>query len=748
MSTRRRQRGARERDTSAAEGSAHLPRHPHPVELKLRVVREVLEHDMRQIEVARLLGLSKHTVWDWVQRFRERGVAGLVSEAPGPRGGAGPGAAQKRAAVTALRRAHPEYGTRRISAVLARFAALGVSETAVRTILHEAGLLRARPPAAPAHPQPARRFERAEPNQLWQSDLFTFLLRRHERLYLVAFLDDHSRFVVAWALAHHQKTVLVLEALARGIAAYGAPREILTDQGTQYHTWRGESAFAEELRRQGIRQLLARPQHPETCGKIERFWKTLWEEFLSRTVFADYADCERRLGLFVQHYNFQRPHRALGGLVPADRFFRAAPHVRAAIEAGVAANALRLARAQPPQTPFYLVGRLGDQDLSIAAAAGGLHVQMGPSAQRITLGEEGPHGDDGDDGDAECRAERGAAAPPPAAPGAAGAQVAADAAGPGRDRDAAVPDDPECARGRATGDRGARGGGRLAGDVLPAGGTRAAGDADGALPPGGPRGHGAGGPGGRADGAPCAGGEGAAAGAGEAAGGAAALRDPQAGEAGAGGGARSAGPAAGPATLDPTWAEWVAALTADADESESERLDPDAGWRGRAVRWARKLIGATAAGGVEGDRGEAADGEAADDVRRGTPDGGGAAPAVCGGAADRERHADGARGGAAARTLAAADADPGASQSAGAGGGAGAAGAGAAGDAAAGSGAPTRDAAAAPGERAAAAAAHADGAGARAGGGGPAGADRGDAAEPGPAPAGDPGPGETGGGER
>jgi transposase InsO family protein len=278
--------------------------------------------------------------------------------------------------VTALKEEHPEYGTRRIADVLRRFAALGVAESTVRRILHEEGLLEERE-ATPAREQPERRFERAQPNELWQSDIFTFLLRRHERLYLAAFMDDHSRFIVGHAIAHHQRSGLVLEALDRGIAAYGTPREILTDQGRQYTAWRGTTEFEEELRRQGIRHVKSRPQHPQTLGKIERFWKTLWEELLSRTVFADFADCARRLAYFIDGYNFQRPHQALGGLVPADRFFRSAPEVRAAVERSVQANALRLAQEKPPQKPFYLVGRLGDSDLSIAAGADGLRVKVG-----------------------------------------------------------------------------------------------------------------------------------------------------------------------------------------------------------------------------------------------------------------------------------------------------------------------------------------------------------------------------------
>jgi hypothetical protein len=75
---------------------------------------------------------------------------------------------------------------------------------------------------------------------------------------------------VGHALARHQRSVLVMEALARGIARYGTPKEVLTDQGRQYTAWRETTEFEEELRRNGIRHVKSRPQHPQTLGKIER----------------------------------------------------------------------------------------------------------------------------------------------------------------------------------------------------------------------------------------------------------------------------------------------------------------------------------------------------------------------------------------------------------------------------------------------------------------------------------------------
>src|SRR5262249_19993251 len=71
--------------------------------------------------------------------------------------------------------------------------------------------------------------------------------------------------------------------------------------------------------------------------------------------------------LFMDHYNFQRPHQGIDGLVPADRFFGAAPEVLRTLKARVAANALELARHGVPKAPFYLTGQVGGQPFSLHA---------------------------------------------------------------------------------------------------------------------------------------------------------------------------------------------------------------------------------------------------------------------------------------------------------------------------------------------------------------------------------------------
>jgi len=113
--------------------------------------------------------------------------------------------------------------------------------------------------------------------------------------------------------------------------------------------------------------VVSSPHHPQTLGKVERFWGTLWRECVERAIFQDMGDARTRIGLFIDHYNFQRTHQALDGLVPADRFFEAAPEVLRTLKARVEAHSLDLARGGLPRRPFYLTGQVGGNSFSVHA---------------------------------------------------------------------------------------------------------------------------------------------------------------------------------------------------------------------------------------------------------------------------------------------------------------------------------------------------------------------------------------------
>ncbi len=318
-------------------------------------------------DFAPLVGISKHTLYLWKKRFSQHGPAGLAEHPRGASTGSKLPEVTKRTIVM-LKELHPEWGVQRISDELLRGPALSASATAVARVLHEAGYQMEERRTRPHPEKQPHRFERAKPNQMWQTDLFTFVLKRqNRRLYLVGFLDDHSRFMVGYGLHASASSALVLEVLRAGIASYGPPVEILTDNGPQYVTWRGKSQFSKELEQQGIKQIISRPKHPQTLGKIERFWGTLWRECLQTAVFLDLEDARRRIGLFIDHYNFQRPHRGLGGATPADRFFSAAPTVLQTLRERVAANSLEQARQGTPRPPFYVTGQVAGQPFSVHA---------------------------------------------------------------------------------------------------------------------------------------------------------------------------------------------------------------------------------------------------------------------------------------------------------------------------------------------------------------------------------------------
>ena len=317
-------------------------------------------------DFAPLVGISKHTLYKWKKLFQEHGPAGLADQPRGARRGSQLPDLTRRA-ILMLKETHPEWGCQRISDMLARGPALPASASAVARVLRESGYEMVEVPTRP-HPDRVRRFERARANQLWQTDLFTFVLKRqNRRLHLVAFLDDHSRFLVSYGLHASASTALVLEALEAGIASYGPPEEILTDNGSQYVTWRGKSQFTKHLEKRGVRQIVAKPRRPQTLGKIERFWGTLWREFLETAIFVDLADARTRIGLFVDYYNFQRVHRGIDGAVPADRFFGAASEVLQTLKERVAGNALELARHGTPQRPFYVTGQIDGKPFSVHA---------------------------------------------------------------------------------------------------------------------------------------------------------------------------------------------------------------------------------------------------------------------------------------------------------------------------------------------------------------------------------------------
>jgi transposase InsO family protein/lambda repressor-like predicted transcriptional regulator len=351
-------------------------------------------------EFAKLWGVSPQTLNNWLKRQAEGGDKALDSRRKG-----GPGRPRLipeavRAEIAQTKQRYPAFGLRKVRDWLLRFRGVRVSAGTVRSALKEQGI-----PSAPAvrprrRPRKAvRRFERARPMQLWQTDITSYVLTRHStRVYLVVFLDDYSRYVVSWSLCTHAKREMVIECLMDGIARYGKPEEVLTDRGPQFHSWRGKSSFDKRLLREGIQHVLARAQHPQTVGKCERLWKTIGEELWERARPQDLTEARERLRHYFAHYNHFRPHQGIDGLVPADRFFGAENALRKTLEAQMAANELQLALDLPPRQPVYLFGQIGDRQVALVGEHGRVVVHTEEGALHALSANTDERTEDGDDG--------------------------------------------------------------------------------------------------------------------------------------------------------------------------------------------------------------------------------------------------------------------------------------------------------------------------------------------------------------
>jgi transposase InsO family protein len=134
------------------------------------------------------------------------------------------------------------------------------AETVRKILKKEPQPLQKRKPKAKKKPQ--RRFVSSTPNQLWQMDIMTWMLRGVHRVYLICCLDDCSRFITGWGLFMSQTGGNVLEVLRSAIEKHGCPEEILTDNGRQFYSWRGKARFQKTVTKMGIHYIRSSSHHP------------------------------------------------------------------------------------------------------------------------------------------------------------------------------------------------------------------------------------------------------------------------------------------------------------------------------------------------------------------------------------------------------------------------------------------------------------------------------------------------------
>lgn len=271
-------------------------------------------------------GMSRQTFYKFRRQFREQGLAGLEERSRRPKTCPGQTAAEVEELVLATRlslvKDGLDHGPQSIVWKLQRDG-VGVvpARSTVWRILTRRGMITPQPQKRPK--SATKRFCFARPNECWQSDWTQWELADGTAVAIAGTLDDHSRYLLGLQACPGAGTAeLVWAVMLAGIGECGIPSMSLTDNGIVYTgRLRGfESAFEINLRALGVRTINSRPYHPQTCGKIERFWQTLKKWLRAQPAPATVAELNDMLESFRNFYNHRRPHRALRGATPAEAF--------------------------------------------------------------------------------------------------------------------------------------------------------------------------------------------------------------------------------------------------------------------------------------------------------------------------------------------------------------------------------------------------------------------------------------------
>jgi len=153
------------------------------------------------------------------------------------------------------------------------------------------------------------------PNQVWCADI-TYIPMAHGWVYLVAVMDWFSRRILAWRLSITMETDFCVEALQEALDTYGKPEIFNTDQGVQFTA----AAFIETLQAQGVQISMDGKGRFLDNIFIERLWRSLKYEEVFTHAYASVLEARRSIGSWINFYNDERKHQALGYRTPKEFF--------------------------------------------------------------------------------------------------------------------------------------------------------------------------------------------------------------------------------------------------------------------------------------------------------------------------------------------------------------------------------------------------------------------------------------------
>jgi transposase InsO family protein len=192
---------------------------------------------------------------------------------------------------------------------------IAISRATIYRIIRRHNLVIAEPKKKPKSSY--IRFQAEQPNETWQADFTHHRLANGTDIEILTWLDDHSRYALS-VTAHPRVTgPIVVTTFRNTIAEHGIPYSTLTDNGLVFTTRfsnlgrTSRNGLENELVKHRVRQKNSRPNHPTTCGKVERFQQTMKKWLRAQHAPTTIAELQAHIDAFINNYNHHRPHRSL-----------------------------------------------------------------------------------------------------------------------------------------------------------------------------------------------------------------------------------------------------------------------------------------------------------------------------------------------------------------------------------------------------------------------------------------------------
>ena len=287
------------------------------------IVTSVVAQGLGVRATAKKYGVSPAWVSTLVARYRNEGPTAFEPRSKRPRSNPLATAPAVEDRIVELRKELVDIGTDAgadtIHTHLEREGLVAPSLSTIQRILTRRGFVT---PAPKKRPKSSYvRFAAELPNECWQSDMTHWHLENGTPVEIVTFLDDHSRLVLSIRVFPTTSMDNVRRLFALTCTLYGTPASVLTDNGAIYNAGArgGRTGFESDLITAGVLYKHSRPYHPQTCGKVERWHRTL-KGFLAKRPARTLGELQTILEDVVAYYNDVRPHRGINRQTPATAY--------------------------------------------------------------------------------------------------------------------------------------------------------------------------------------------------------------------------------------------------------------------------------------------------------------------------------------------------------------------------------------------------------------------------------------------